>query len=262
MRISVITVCLNAIDVIDVSVRSVLSQSYHDLEYVVLDGGSKDGTLERLRSYGNSITRVVSELDTGPYNAMNKALRLVDGKVIIFLNAGDSFSSYDVVATVAQAFNDDPEAMLIYGDYLILFPPGGTLAIRQANQLTRWRLWLRAVCHQTIFARRELFEKVGNFDETLAICADWDWTIRTVLIEHSRTIHLPVRVCNFRMGGICSNRRALQRDKKVLHKRYYSNVERCLFSFLEIPYKVGIRIQAMDFSLPWMVRRLLRREKK
>jgi glycosyltransferase involved in cell wall biosynthesis len=254
--VSIVTVCLNAVNTIGTTVQSVLSQTYPHIEYIVVDGASTDGTLERLRSYGPAITRVISEPDTGLYNAMNKALGLATGDVIMFLNAGDRFASDNVVETIAQVFVDDPEVMLVYGDYLAWYPSDHVIPIRQPTKLTRWELWLKAVCHQTIFARREVFERVGRFDERLPVCADWDWTIRAVLVAGHKAVHVPVEVCVFRMGGVCSDRQALQRDRRELHRRYYSGRERLLFSLFECVYKIGVRLHSRDFSPPWVLRQV------
>ena len=236
-----------------------LAQTYPHIEYVVEDGASTDGTVERLHSYGSSITRFVSETDSGPYNAMNKALSMLSGDVIVFLNAGDRFASPAVLEAMAEVFTVDPQAMLVYGDHVAWYSPNHVLRVHQPEVLTRWELWLKAVCHQTIFARRELFERVGRFDERLRVCADWDWTIRSVLVSGHKSVHISVPVCYFRMGGICSNRTALQRERNELHRRYYSWMERLVLPVREFFYKVGVRLCNRDFSLPWALRRLQQR---
>ena len=259
MRITVITVCRNAVDVIDKTVRSVLSQTYRELEYIVVDGDSTDGTLDRLRGYGDLIAHILSEPDTGVYNAMNKALRLVTGDIIVFLNAGDCFASMRVAASVMKAFSNDPDVKLVYGDLLAVFPNGAKLSIKQPGQVTRWKLWLRGLCHQTVFARRELFESLGCFDEGLPICADWDWTLRAVIISGVKAVHLPIRICDYSMGGLSANQEALRHDKRELHRRYYSRMERCFFSLLEAVYKVGARVHIQNYSPPWIIRRVFKR---
>lgn len=253
--VSVVTVCLNAVETIDETVASVLSQTYPRIEYVVVDGGSTDGTVACLRSHGSDITRLISEPDSGLYNAMNTALRVVTGDVLFFLNSGDLLASPSVIEMVAGIFAADPIAGLVYGDHQAWFSPSRILRMHQAKVLTRWELWLKAVCHQTIFGRRELFERLGGFDERLRICADWDWMIRAVLIDGYKAVHLEEPVCYFRMGGICGNRISLQRERAELHRRYFSRRERLLFPLREFVYKTAVRLRSRDFSLPWVFRR-------
>ena len=253
--VSIVTVCLNAASTIDATVQSVLSQTYPAIEYVVVDGASTDDTLERLHSYGAAITKLISEPDTGLYNAMNKALGLVQGDAVVFMNAGDIFASSMVVEQVVSVFTENPATMLVYGDWQAKFPDR-VLPVRQPQKLTKWSLWLKAVCHQSIFARRSVFERIGGFDESLRICADWDWTIRAVLIGRNRAVHVPLDICVFAVGGICSDRVEMDREKAVMRRRYYSSPERKLFTLGELFFKMWRRLRHRDLSLPWAIRRL------
>lgn len=255
-RVSVITVCLNAVDTIDGTIQSVLSQTYSQIEYIVVDGASTDGTLERLHSYDAAITKLISEPDTGLYNAMNKALDLVEGDIVVFMNAGDMFTSANVVEQMAAVFRKHPEVMIAYGDYIARYTDRD-VPIKQPGQLNKWQLWLRAVCHQTVFARREAFEQAGKFDESLDICADWDWLLRCVVLHSMPTHHVPLDVCIFQMGGFCSNRSVMEQNKRVMRQRYYSFHERIIFSTAELLLKIWRRLSARDFSLPWRLRHFL-----
>lgn len=114
MRITVITVCRNCASTIEATVRSVLAQDYPDLEYVVVDGASTDGTLETLRKHADRISRLVSEPDRGVYDAMNKGIDLAQGDWLLFMNAGDVFAANDVLRRAAEAAQDTE---LVYGDF-------------------------------------------------------------------------------------------------------------------------------------------------
>lgn len=257
---SVVTVCLNTVATIDETVKSVLTQTYPHIEYIVVDGASNDGTVERLKSYGADIARLVSERDTGIYNAMNKALELVTGDVVMFLNSGDRLADPMVLEKVAASFLEHPDTALVYGDHIAYFSPDYVLRMHQPNALTRWELWLKPVCHQTIFAQRYLFKQVGRFDERLRICADWDWTIRSVLVNGYRALHLAEPVCYFRMGGVSSNRVGLQKERSILHRRYYTRSERFLLPIQEFFFKFAVRLRSRNLALPWVLRQRL--EKK
>jgi glycosyltransferase involved in cell wall biosynthesis len=112
-RISVITVCLNAAPVIEATLRSVFAQNYANLEYVVVDGGSTDGTVEVIRRYADRLSAFVSEPDQGVYHAMNKGIDLARGEYLLFLNAGDALAAPDVISRTAGAADAD----VLYGDF-------------------------------------------------------------------------------------------------------------------------------------------------
>lgn len=113
MKVTVITVCRNCASAIEATLRSVLAQDYHELEYVVIDGASTDGTLDILRKYAGRISSLVSESDRGVYDAMNKGLRLADGVYLLFMNAGDVFAGGDVLSKAAASADAD----VVYGDF-------------------------------------------------------------------------------------------------------------------------------------------------
>lgn len=120
MKISVITVCYNAADVIERTIQSILSQTYGDVECIIVDGASKDGTAEIIRKYADRISKFISEPDRGIYDAMNKGIAMAEGDYINFMNAGDVFSSSDVLQRVAD--KADPGADVIYGHSTVVLP--------------------------------------------------------------------------------------------------------------------------------------------
>ena len=247
-KVTVITVCLNAEDVIEPTIKSVINQDYPYIEYLIIDGKSQDGTMDIVVHHDDCIDQIISEPDEGLYNAMNKGIRIATGDVLIFLNAGDLFAADDVLAKIAQMFINDPSVMIVYGDCLLRFSGDCLLPKKQPPKLTRWKLWMNSICHQTIFARRAVFEQIGGFDESLPICSDLDWTMRAVLIAGHPSVHLPLHVCIFQMGGVCSNRQALQLDKATIRRRYYSTLEMVVFSVLEFFYKIFIYMRIKVFS--------------
>jgi glycosyltransferase involved in cell wall biosynthesis len=252
--ISVVTVCKNAAATIEPTLRSVSAQTYRNIEYIVVDGASADGTPHILRRHAGVIATWVSEPDTGLYNAMNKALKLFTGGSVVFLNAGDTFASDVVVERAAAEWTAHPEAGLIYGD---CWEVEGATRRRRPHPplLTPWKLWLNALCHQAVFARRDVFERVGGFDESLRVCADWDWTIRAVLGSGIRTAHWPDEIACFTLGGISSNREAFERDVREIRKRHFSPAQRLVFSIRELGLKVSVRLRRGDYSLPWSIRK-------
>ncbi len=256
LKVSVITVCLNAAATIEATLQSVYAQTYPHVEHVIIDGASTDGTLDILARYHDHIACLVSEKDDGLYHAMNKGLRRATGDVIIFMNANDTFADPTVIETVVGYFRRNPAAMIIYGDALLKsseqIMPGP-----QPARLSRWRLWAGTVCHQAIFARRSAFARTGYFDESLPVAADWDWLARAVLVDHLSTLHVALDVCVFTLGGFCADRARLERDRAILHRRYFSRSEQLLFGAREFAAKIAVRVRTRNFRLPWRLARLL-----
>lgn len=152
--ISIITVCLNAGQVIEKTIRSVTEQNYPNIEYIIVDGVSTDNTSLIVEKYKNKISRFIQESDRGLYDAMNKGMRMASGEYINFMNAGDTFSSE---GTLREVFSKAPEeADVIYGDYIHLARAFKVYIKSKPLE----RLWVRPrFCHQSAFYRRELLMK-------------------------------------------------------------------------------------------------------
>lgn len=200
VKISVVTVVLNAVASIDRCIASVLNQTCGNIEYVVIDGGSTDGTLSVLDKYRDRIDHLVSEPDRGLYDAMNKGIRAVTGDYIYFLNSDDFFCDEKVVADIATAIRQDPTIDLVYGD--VLMGSGEQLVRKpQVPVLTRESLCRRGFCHQALFARRELLERTGGFSEEYRIVADGDWLARA-LAAGATSLHLERDIAVFALDGL------------------------------------------------------------
>lgn len=176
MKISVVTICFNAKSTLEETLNSVISQTYKNIDYVIIDGSSTDGSVELLRQYAEKYDNIklVSEPDTGIYNAMNKGVRNAEGEYVFFLNAGDVFASENVIEKFVSSATDDKD--IYYGD--IIF---GKEPVTQPAQLSLFSLiWLeRMICHQSIFAKRRLLLAIP-FDETYKINGDRVWLIEAL----------------------------------------------------------------------------------
>lgn len=135
MKISVITVCYNTASTIEKTILSVLNQTYPDIEYIIIDGGSTDGTIDIIKKYVDKIAYWISEQDDGLYDAMNKGIRIASGDYINFMNAGDIFTSSDVVESIFS--NELEDADIIYGNSISQYPDG-TEIIESAHATTEW----------------------------------------------------------------------------------------------------------------------------
>ena len=187
-KFSIITVTYNAGATLEDTIQSVITQSYKNLEYIIVDGGSKDRTLDIIRQYRTHIHTVVSEPDRGLYDAMNKGIRLATGDYICFLNAGDELHEDDTLLMMVHSITGNVLPDVLYGETAIVDEEGHFLRMRRlsAPEHLTWKSFRKGmlVCHQAFFARRDLVEP---FDLSYRFSADFDWCIR--IMKKSQTLH-------------------------------------------------------------------------
>lgn len=187
-KFSIITVTYNAGATLEDTIQSVITQSYKNLEYIIVDGGSKDRTLDIIRQYRTHIHTVVSEPDRGLYDAMNKGIRLATGDYICFLNAGDELHEDDTLLIMVHSITGNVLPDVLYGETAIVDEEGHFLRMRRlsAPEHLTWKSFRKGmlVCHQAFFARRDLVEP---FDLSYRFSADFDWCIR--IMKKSQTLH-------------------------------------------------------------------------
>lgn len=201
MKITVITVCLNSVDTIERAIKSVIGQTYSKLEYIVVDGGSTDGTLDVLNRYNTSIDRMISEPDRGIFDAMNKGIELSTGDVIAFLNSDDWYEK-DAIEMVMNAFMQGDFDCICCDNYVE--KKDGDIVYYNATGKSSDDIYFRMIYfHSAIFCRREFFKKKGNFNLKYKIAADYDWFLKaTIQGIKIGNIHKPV--FTFCYGGISS----------------------------------------------------------
>jgi glycosyltransferase involved in cell wall biosynthesis len=176
MKVSIITVCLNSAKTIRKALESVRLQTYKNIELIIVDGVSTDETLQIVTEYQDIVTTIVSEKDKGIYDAMNKGATLATGDVVFFLNSDDAFYDGAVIADVVERFKLAPTTDFLYGD--VVFDDEGRLTKRTYSHINKCTLEFESLCHQGVFARRELFNIVGLFNLKFKTNADYDWLIR------------------------------------------------------------------------------------
>jgi glycosyltransferase involved in cell wall biosynthesis len=176
--VSVITVCLNSVSTIRGTIESVINQSYPDIEYIIVDGGSTDGTLQIFADYKNKITHLISEKDNGISDAFNKGLRLAKGEFIQLLNADDVMPK-DKIAKSVTKLRAHPECGFIFGDIILRSITGKEKRI-SGNADYRKSIFrvMRRINHPTVLARRLLYDKYGLFDVRWKIAMDYEWHLR------------------------------------------------------------------------------------
>lgn len=197
--VSIITVCYNSEAYIEDTIESVFNQTYSNIEYVIIDGDSSDGTLEIIKEYEPKFEgrmQWISEPDEGIYQAMNKGTRLSKGSYVFFLNAGDYFVSNNVIKCMVNAAierNGD----LVYGDVLL-----GTDPKKRRNQklTTKYQLLFRTICHQTILAHRKCLSD-GDFDEEFNWLSDYKWVLRCFWNPTIKTLWVDKEITFFDPGN-------------------------------------------------------------
>lgn len=219
MVLSVITVVYNNANDLERTVRSVLNQTYPYIEYVVIDGGSTDGTLAILDRYKDQINTLVSEPDGGIYDAMNKGLRLATGDYVLFMNSGDEIYSPD---TVERVFKSAADADIYYGEtelYNERWEPIGMRRHRTPEEFT-WRSFRYGmnISHQAIYVRRAI---APFYDMQYKLSADVDWVInaakKATTITNTRLV-----VAKYLVGGLSKkrHRESLKERYAILSKHY------------------------------------------
>ena len=230
---SVITVVYNGAAVLERTLQSVVSQQYSRLEYLVIDGGSTDGTLELLERYRDRIDVLVSESDRGLYDAMNKGIDRASGDFIWFLNAGDEFTTPDTVARLAEAWQGED---VLYGETIMLDESGQEAGFRDYKRLPRALNWYSfregmVVCHQSLVVSRRIAQRY-NLD--YPISADIDWAIRSLKrTEDSRIRRVDFPLSRYLRGGLSARRRRQAwRDRLRISLKHYGWVQTLVFHLI------------------------------
>jgi glycosyltransferase len=213
LKISIITVTYNSASTIQDTLASVAAQTHTDVEHIVIDGGSTDGTQALVQVHGGRVSRMLSEPDKGIYDAMNKGLRLVTGDYVGFLNGDDTYADPGTLARIAQAAEDNPDAL--YGDLVYVDPSRTNPLVRfwRAGRFARSRLrfgWMPP--HPTLYVRRDLMARIGPFDAVLRIAADYEYMLRLLTLPGIRLTYIPHVLVRMRVGGASNaNTRSLMR---------------------------------------------------
>ena len=216
LKISVITAVYNN-RLVGQAIDSVLSQSYPAVESIVIDGASTDGTLAALEPYRPRLGVFISERDRGIYDALNKGIKYATGDVVGFLHADDVFENSEVLAKVAEAFQDSA-VDAVYGDLVYVRHDDISQVIRywksgRYNDAVLSRGWMPP--HPTFYVRRSIYERLGGFDARYRIAADYDTILRFLAVGKIRATYIPEVLVRMRAGGI-SNRSLMTIVRKSL----------------------------------------------
>jgi glycosyltransferase involved in cell wall biosynthesis len=207
LKVSIITVSFNSVNTISDTIRSVLSQTYTDLEYIIVDGSSTDGTTEIVNSFGNGISKFISEPDAGMYDAINKGIEVSTGDVVGILNSDDFFYDNNVIERVAELFRKyDIDS--VYGDDQFVDPENTSKVVRYYSSkhfnIGKFKFGYMPA-HPSFFVKRELFEKFGYYKTDYKIAADFELLVRFLYVNHITSKYLEMPFNSMRTGGV-SNR--------------------------------------------------------
>lgn len=220
MLLSIVTAVYNRADTVADAVQSLRSQDWSDWEHVVQDGGSTDGTLDVLAGHADHRTRLVTGRDSGLYDAINRGLARTTGEVVGLLHSDDLYAAPDILSSVAAAF-EDPGVDAVYGDLLYVSRTDTSRVIRTwRSQGFRPALLRRGWMppHPTLFLRRRVLDRLGAFDTSYRIAADYDAVLRYFGQPGFRAVHLPKTFVHMRVGG--ESNRSLERILRKSREDY------------------------------------------
>jgi glycosyltransferase involved in cell wall biosynthesis len=240
--VSIITVVFNSEKLLEETILSVIKQSYPHFEYIIVDGGSKDKTLDIIKKYDSSINKWISEKDEGLYDAMNKGLKMAIGDYVWFINSGDKIYSPNTLEKIVESTHSMPD--MIYGETEITDIDGNSLGMRRhsAPKALNWKMFSRGmlVCHQSVLVRRGLS---GEYNLDYKYSSDFEWLIRA--LRAAKSIHNSgLTLSKFLEGGQTSKNRipGLKERFRIMSKyygliptilRHFAMVFKLLFYYLK-----------------------------
>lgn len=217
MKVSIITVSYNSRAFIEQTIESVLSQNYKNIEYIIIDGGSIDGTVEIVKSYGDNISNFISEKDKGIYDAMNKGIRLSGGDVIGILNSDDFYINNDVISTVVNEFmTKDPDS--VFADLVYVRADDLDKIVRyysSDNFYPKKVAYGWTPAHPTFFVKKEIYERYGLYKTDFLIAGDYELIARFLVKNNVSYSYIPKVFVKMRTGGISTRN---LKSKWILNK--------------------------------------------
>jgi glycosyltransferase involved in cell wall biosynthesis len=207
MKCTIITVSYNAADTIESTINSVLSQDYNNIEYIIIDGNSSDGTLDIIKKYDSKITKWISEKDQGIYDAMNKGIQIATGNVIGILNADDLYANSSVISSVINKFNHT-NSDAVYGDlkYVLKNDISKTIRFWKSGEYKEGKFlkgWMPP--HPTFFVKKDLYDRYGLYRTDMPSAADYELMLRLVHKNKINIAYLPELITIMREGGVSNN---------------------------------------------------------
>jgi glycosyltransferase involved in cell wall biosynthesis len=244
MKISVITVCYNSAKTIGHTLRSVREQTHDDIEHIIIDGGSKDNTLEIVAAEGGHVAKIISERDNGIYDAMNKGMDLACGEVVGFINSDDFYADSSVLSKIANAFQDElVEAC--YGDLVYVSEDNSRVVRYWKSKPFVKGSFAKGWCpaHPTFYVRKSTIERFGVFDRSFKLAADMEFMMRYLESGKIRATYIPDVLVRMRVGGATNqNWKNIVRQNKEIFLALQKNgmrFSKSLFLMRKVKNRLG-----------------------
>lgn len=257
VKVSIITINLNNKAGLKKTIESVISQTYSNLEYIIIDGNSKDGSLDIIKQYKNKIDYWVSEPDKGIYNAMNKGILKSGGDYLLFLNSGDWLVSSETIKTV---FHQPIFEEIIYGNVLKVTDNTKTIQDKgfQRSNLTLADMVISTICHQATFIKGSLFKIYGLYSEEYKLVSDWCFLLKVIGLGSCTTRYIDLDISFVDMHGISSSRDGtlIQERSRELMRVLPKNIYTDYINLKKIRKEAHIFNKIKNQPFLWLIIRL------
>lgn len=251
LKVSIITIAYNNEKDISPTIESVLNQTYNPIEYIVVDGASTDNTFKIIQEYKNKIYKIISEPDEGQYDAINKGIRASTGDIVGLIHAGDRLYDELVIQKIAHHFlTNDIDAM--YGNSKIVNQQGKIKFINKSPEYSKWMVrfgWMPS--HQSIYIKRELFDKIGYYRNDLGGSGDYEFFIRYFYFNNLKIKKLEEYILLFTLGGR-SNQGLTSKFKSLIKFKKCWELNGKQASFLMMPVKIVRKV--LQFASAYLLK--------
>lgn len=230
--ISLITVVYNGVKTIEQTIQSVINQNYKNIEYIIIDGGSTDGTLDIIKKHEEYITEWISEPDKGLYDAMNKGISKANGEIIGMINSDDWYE-LNTVELIVEAYRKNPEKKIFHGDIFEILE-NGIKRIRRFNPSKfKFLYYAMTYNHPTMFVHKDVY-KIHLYNNNLKSHSDYQFVLEAFLRDRSQFNYLSIPLSNFRLGGVSAQMNFWEVSKALFNIRRNSgfSIYSVVFSFL------------------------------
>jgi glycosyltransferase involved in cell wall biosynthesis len=228
LKVSIITVCFNSEKTIEDTIKSVINQTYNNIEYIIIDGGSNDKTIDIINKYSDKIYKFISEKDNGIYDAINKGINLSTGYIVGILNSDDYFFDNSIISNIVDIFTINNTVDSVIGD--INFVNTNNKLIREYKSLN-WKpsLFKFGIMppHPTFYCKRILYDKFGLYNNRYKIAGDFDLLIRFLFVNKISYHYFPKSMVTMRLGGISTSgiKSIITINKEILHSCLSNNIQ-------------------------------------
>ncbi|MFH1052418.1 MAG: glycosyltransferase family 2 protein [bacterium] len=249
MKLSIITVCKNAVESIGKTIESVINQTFTDYEYIIVDGASTDGTVDAIKKYSERISKLITEPDIGIYDAMNKGINMSSGEYLMFLNAGDYFIHSSVLKRV---FDYKLHGDIIYGIGLIEFSNGFIFRKTFPKKISKFYMFMDTIPHQDSLTRKIVFEKSEGFNSNFIIAGDYDFFIKSLYQNHFTYQYIPEAIAVNDLTGLSRKKKyknVTKNERKSIAERYFTKSQMIIYSSIKPFYFLMIKYPKYLFNL-------------